>query len=200
MDFAKQIGEELNLNYDNVSAAISLLDEGFTVPFIARYRKDKTGGLSDENMRELSERLSYLRQLEERKKTIYASLKEQNIEDEKLFKAIDEALVLSELEDIYRPYKPKKLTRATKAKKAGLEPLSIFILEDKNGTLDEEAKKYVCEEYDTPEKCIQGALDILAENLSDKKIYRDFIKDLAWKRGVMQVKKNPKSEVLTYDN
>ena len=141
MDFAKQIGEELNLNYDNVSAAISLLDEGFTVPFIARYRKDKTGGLSDENMRELSERLSYLRQLEERKKTIYASLKEQNIEDEKLFKAIDDALVLSELEDIYRPYKPKKLTRATKAKKAGLEPLSIFILEDKNGTLDEEAKK-----------------------------------------------------------
>ena len=200
MDFAKQIGEELNLNYDNVSAAISLLDEGFTVPFIARYRKDKTGGLSDENMRELEERLSYLRQLEERKKTIYASLKEQNIEDEKLFKAIDEALVLSELEDIYRPYKPKKLTRATKAKKAGLEPLSIFILEDKNGTLDEEAKKYVCEEYDTPETCVQGALDILAENISDKKIYRDFIKDLAWKRGVMQVKKNPKSEVLTYDN
>lgn len=200
MDYAKQISGELNLNYNNVSSAISLLDEGYSVPFISRYRKDKTGGLTDENMRNLETRLNYLRQLDERKKTIYASLAEQNITDENLLKQIDEALVLSELEDLYRPYKPKKLTRATKAKKAGLEPLAIFILNDKTNTLNEEAKKYICEEYKTAGACIQGALDIIAENISDKKVYRDFIKKLANDKGTIVSKKNEKSEVLTYDN
>ncbi len=200
MDYAKQISKELDLNYDNVNVAISLLDEGYSVPFIARYRKDKTGGLTDENMRNLEDRLNYLRQLDERKKTIFASLAEQNITDEELLKQIDEALVLSELEDLYRPYKPKKLTRATKAKKAGLEPLAIYILEDKTGNLKEETKKYICEEYNSVDDCIQGALDIIAENISDKKTYRDFIKDLAHKDGKLLSKKNDKSEVLTYDN
>ena len=200
MDYAKQISGELNLSYNNVSSAISLLDEGYSVPFISRYRKDKTGGLTDENMRNLETRLNYLRQLDERKKTIYASLAEQNITDENLLKQIDEALVLSELEDLYRPYKPKKLTRATKAKKAGLEPLAIFILNDKTNTLNEEAKKYICEEYKTAAACIQGALDIIAENISDKKVYRDFIKKLANDKGTIVSKKNEKSEVLTYDN
>lgn len=200
MDFIKQLSSELNLNYQNVESAVSLLDEGYSVPFIARYRKDKTGGLTDENMRDIEARLNYLRQLDDRKKTIFASLKEQNITDEELLRQIDESLVLSELEDLYRPYKPKKLTRATKAKKAGLEPLSKYILEDKTNNLNEEAKKYISEEYKTVEDCIQGALDIIAENISDKKDYRDFIKKLAKDEGILTSKKSEKSEVLTYDN
>ena len=200
MDINQEIATELKLDVKNVETAIQLMDEGSTVPFIARYRKEVTGGLTDENLRDIETRLTYLRGLEDRKKTVFASLKEQNIEDPELLQKIAEAKTLAAVEDYYRPYKPKKLTRATKAKKAGLEPLSVFILKDKTGTLNEEAKKYVCEGYTTVEKCIQGAMDILAENISDNANYRIFIKKLAFDGGVLTCSKDEKSEDATYDN
>lgn len=200
MDINQVIADELKLNVKNVETAIQLMDEGSTVPFIARYRKEVTGGLTDENLRDIETRLSYLRGLEDRKKTVFASLKEQNIDDPDLIQKITEAKTLAAVEDYYRPYKPKKLTKATKAKKAGLEPLSQFILTDKTGTLEEEAKKYVCEGYETTAKCIQGALDILAEVISDNPNYRIFIKKLAFDNGILTCTKDEKSEDATYDN
>ncbi len=200
MDIISQICSELNLNQVNVKAAISLLDEGSTVPFIARYRKEKTGGLTDENLRNIEARLVYLRSLQERKETVFASLKEQNITDPVLLDNIDKALTLAEVEDYYRPYKPKKVTRASKAKKAGLEPLSKYIMEDKTNQLNEEAKKYLCDGYETVEKAISGALDILAEKISDNASYRIFIKNIAFKDGRIETTKEKDSKVLTYDN
>ena len=200
MDIINQICSELNLNHVNVKAAVDLLDDGSTVPFIARYRKEKTGGLTDENLRNIETRLLYLRALQERKDTVFASLKEQNIDDPVLLANIDAALTLAEVEDYYRPYKPKKVTRASKAKKAGLEPLSIYILEDKSGNLNKEAEKYLTEGYETVDKAISGALDILAEKISDNADYRIYIKNLAFKSGKIEVNKEKDSKVLTYDN
>lgn len=200
MDINQEIAEQLKLNADNVRTAIQLLDEGSTVPFIARYRKEVTGGLTDENLREIEAKLVYLRSLEDRKKTVFASLLEQNINDPDLIDKIEKAKTLAAVEDYYRPYKPKRLTRATKAKKAGLDPLSEYLLKDKTGKLKEEAEKYIGEEYNTAEKCIQGALDILAEKISDNANYRIFIKKLAMDNGVLTSTKDPKSEVDTYDN
>lgn len=200
MDINQEIANELKLNIKNVETAIQLMDEGSTVPFIARYRKEMTGGLTDENLRDIEAKLTYLRNLEDRKKTVFASLKEQNIEDPELITKIENAQTLAQLEDYYRPYKPKKLTRATKAKKAGLESLSQFILKDTTGTLQEEAGKYKCEGYPTVEKCIQGAMDILAENISDNPNYRIFIKNLAMDNGLLTSTKDPKSEDGNYDN
>ena len=147
MDINKIIASELKLNLDNVNAAVTLLDEGNTVPFIARYRKEVTGGLTDENLRQLEEKLIAYRNLEDRKKTVFKSLDDQKIDDPELRQKIDEAMTMALVEDLYRPYKPKRVTRASKAIKAGLEPLSEFLLHDKTGTLSEEAKTYICEEY-----------------------------------------------------
>ncbi len=200
MDINQEIANELNLNAKNVETAIQLMDEGSTVPFIARYRKEVTGGLTDENLRDIETKLTYLRGLEDRKKTVFASLKEQNIEDPELISKIEQARTLAQVEDYYRPYKPKKLTRATKAKKAGLEPLSQFVLSDKTGMLNEEASKYVCEGYETGAKCIQGAMDILAEKISDNPNYRIFIKKVALDTGSLTCTKDDKNEDATYDN
>ena len=200
MDINLFIAEELNLKVENVNAAISLLDEGATVPFIARYRKDVTGGLTDENLRNIETRLIYIRNLEDRKKTVFASLAEQNITDEKLLNDIKEDKTLAQVEDLYRPYKPKKATRASKAKEAGLEPLSKFIISDKTGLLEEEANKYLCEKYPTTKDTIQGALDILAENISDKSTYRTFIKDLAFKNGLLESEKLKDATSDVFDN
>lgn len=200
MDINQEIADQLKLKADNVRTAVQLLDEGSTVPFIARYRKEVTGGLTDENLREIEAKLVYLRSLEDRKKTIFASLLEQNINDPDLIDKIEKAKTLAQVEDYYRPYKPKRLTRATKAKKAGLEPLSEYLLKDRTGNLKEEAEKYIGEEYNTADKCIQGALDILAEKISDNANYRIFIKKLAMDNGLLTSTKDPKSEVDTYDN
>ena len=200
MDIIRQISDELKLNYNNVNSSITLLDEGNTVPFIARYRKEKTGGLTDENLRNIEARYVYLKSLEERKQTVFASLKEQNIEDEELYKNIENALTLAEVEDYYRPYKPKKVTRASKAKKAGLEPLSEYILRDKTGNLNNEAEKYICDEYKTVKEVIQGALDIIAERISDNPSYRQFIKNDAFKYGSIEVNKEKNNPILTYDH
>lgn len=200
IDKSKVIAQELHLDIKGVNAAISLLKEGNTVPFIARYRKEVTGSLTDENLRHLEERLSYLDNLEERKKTVLKSLAEQKVEDPLLLSKIEDSLLLSEVEDLYRPYRPKKLTRAVKARKAGLEPLSQFILQDKTGTLEKEAMKYLVEGYETKEKAIQGALDILAEDISDNANYRTFIKSIAYKRGIVKTVKTKDAESDVFDN
>lgn len=200
MDIPKQVALELKLNPTQVLSAVSLMDEGNTVPFIARYRKEVTGGLTDENLRNIEERLTYLRSLEDRKKTVFASLEEQKVTDPALLAKITDALSLNEVEDLYRPYKPKKVTRASKAKKAGLEKLSDYLLHDKTGGLPEEAKKYVTEGYETPEKAIQGAFDILAEKIADNTNYRVFIKDLARKMGVLTSEKTKDATSSVYDN
>lgn len=200
MDIHQVIADELKLNRANVDSAISLLDEGNTVPFIARYRKEVTGGLNDENMRLIEERLFSLRNLEDRKKTVFKSLEEQKIDNPELLLKIENAMTMAEVEDLYRPYRPKRVTRASKAIKAGLKPLSEYLLTDKTGNLEEEAKKYICEEYKSEKACIQGAFDILAENISDNTNYRIYIKDLAQKRGLMTSTKIEDCQDKTYDN
>lgn len=205
MNINERISEELNLAVDKVNAAVQLLDEGNSVPFISRYRKEVTGGLTDEDLRKLEERLTFLRSLEDRKKTVYKSLDDQNVADPELRKKIEAALTMAEVEDLYRPYKPKRQTRASKAIAAGLKPLSEFIKTDKTGTLEEEAKKYVntdseSKDFKTVEKVIQGAWDIIAEEISDNANYRTFIKNLALKNGVLTSEKTKDADSDVYDN
>ena len=166
MDITKQIASELQVRPAQVDAAIKLLDEGNTVPFISRYRKEATGGLNDEQLRTLSERLTYLRNLEEKKATCLASIEEQGLLTEELKKAILEATTQVAVDDLYRPYRPKRRTRATIAKEKGLEPLAnIIILQMTNKSLEEEAKAFLNEEkgVETVEDAIAGACDIIAE-------------------------------------
>ena len=200
MDINQVIANELKLNRANVDAAVSMLDDGATVPFIARYRKEATGGLTDENLRDLEEKLVAYRNLEDRKKTVFKSLDDQNIQDDELRAKITDAMTMAEVEDLYRPYKPKKVTRASKAIKAGLKPLSEYLKTDKTGGLNEEAKKYLCEDYPTVEKCIQGAYDIIAEEISDNPNYRTFIKNYAAKKGLLTSAKISDADTSTYDN
>lgn len=200
MDINAQIAQELKLPLTGVNKAVELLDDGSTVPFIARYRKEETGGLTDENLRDLEEKLLYYRSLEERKETVFRSLDEQKVEDPELRKKISEALTLAQVEDLYRPYKPKRLTRGSKAVKAGLKPLAEYLKTDRTGGLQEEAKKYLCPDYPTVEKAIQGAYDILAEEVSDNPNYRVFIKDLANKKGLLKSNKISDADTNTYDN
>ena len=165
------IAEELKIKETQVSAAVGLMDEGNTVPFIARYRKEVTGGLSDETLRNLEERLQYLRNLEARKEEVVRIIEEQGKLTEELKNQIEEANTLAEVEDLYRPYKQKKKTRATIAKAKGLEPLATIIyLQQETRPLAEVAKEYVNEErgVTTVEEAIQGALDIIAETISRK--------------------------------
>ncbi|MFA6624468.1 MAG: Tex family protein [Bacilli bacterium] len=199
MNINQFLADELKLNLDSVNSAITLLDDGNSVPFIARYRKEVTGGLTDENLRNLEERLIYLRGLEDRKKTVFDSLKEQNVTDEKLLEDIKNCTSLSKVEDLYRPYKPKKVTRASKAKKAGLDKLAHFLLKDKTGLIKEECAKYHTVGYETDSKCLQGAYDILAEKISDNPNYRTFIKDIAWKEGILTSAKTKDADSDTYD-
>ena len=200
MDINQVIANELKLNRTSVDAAVSMLDDGATVPFIARYRKEATGGLTDENLRDLEEKLVAYRNLEDRKKTVFKSLDDQNIQDEELRAKITEAMTMAEVEDLYRPYKPKKVTRASKAIKAGLKPLSEYLKTDKTGQLKEEAKNYICEDYPSEDKCIQGALDIIAEEISDNPNYRTFIKNYAAKKGQLPSAKTSDADTSTYDN
>ena len=141
MDINKTIAADLKLSEQKVSSAIQLLDEGNTVPFIARYRKEVTGGLTDENLREIEEKLFTYRNLEDRKKTVFKSLDDQKIDDPELRAKIEACLTMAEVEDLYRPYKPKRVTRASKAIKAGLGGLADYLKTDKTGNLDTEAEK-----------------------------------------------------------
>ena len=184
----KKLAEELNIRESQVESTVKLIDEGNTIPFIARYRKEVTGNLSDEVLRNLGERLTYLRNLEARKEEIIRLIDEQGKLTDELTIKIAGTMVLSELEDIYRPYKPKKRTRATIAKEKGLEPLATFIyLQLENKDVYEEAKTYINEEKDvkTVEDAINGALDIIAENIADDADYRKKIKSLCFREAVV---------------
>ena len=195
------IADELKVRASQVDATIKLIDEGNTIPFIARYRKEVTGGLSDEQLRILGERLNYLRNLENRKEEVKNSIEEQGKLTDEIVKALGEAKILAEVEDIYRPYKQKKRTRATIAKEKGLEPLAQVIIEQ-NEDIYDIATKYIDidKEINTAEEAIKGAMDIIAENISDNPNYRKEIKRICYRDGLIVTKaaKNEKSSYEMY--
>ena len=186
MDIAKVIAGELGVRVGQVEATVKLIDEGCTIPFIARYRKEVTGSLNDEILRDLYERLTYLRNLEERKETVIASIEEQGKLTDELKKQILEAMTLVAVEDLYRPYKQKRRTRATIAKEKGLEGLAnIIYLQMTDHAVESDAQAYVSEEkgVSSVEEAVAGALDIIAENISDEAEYRTYIRDITVKEG-----------------
>jgi len=198
----KKLAEELGIREAQVEATVKLIDEGNTIPFIARYRKEVTGNLSDETLRDLGERLTYLRNLEARKEEIIRLIDEQGKLTDELTIKIASTMVLSELEDIYRPYKPKKRTRATIAKEKGLEPLSdIIYLQNEKRDLYEIAKEYIDEEKGVAneEEAIQGALDIIAENIADDADYRKRIKSFCFREAVISSKASKEDEKSPYE-
>lgn len=198
MDIALIITEELKCRKEQVDAAIKLIDEGNTIPFIARYRKEATGALNDEQLRNLDERLTYLRNLAEKKETVIASITEQEKMTLELKKAIDEAMTMVALDDLYRPYRPKRKTRATVAKEKGLQGLAdIIMLQFLDHPLEEEAGKYINAEKEvlTAEDAIAGAMDIIAENISDNADYRKSIRERTSARGnLISTAKDPEAE------
>ena len=186
MDIAKVIAQELGIRAGQVEATVKLIDEGCTIPFIARYRKEVTGSLNDEVLRDLYERLNYLRNLEERKETVIASIEEQGKLTDALKKQILDAMTLVAVEDLYRPYKQKRRTRATIAKEKGLEGLAnIIYLQMADHPIETDAQEYISEEKGVAsvDEAITGALDIIAENISDEAEYRTYIRDITVKEG-----------------
>lgn len=199
----QKIAEELQIRESQVESTVKLIDDGNTIPFIARYRKEATGNLSDELLRELDERLKYLRNLEARKEEIIRLIDEQGKLTDELTVKIASTMILSELEDIYRPFKPKKRTRATIAKEKGLEPLSnIIYLQSEKKDLFEVAKEYIDEEkgVNSEEEAIDGALDIIAENIADNADFRKRIKSFCFREAVIssKVAKEEKSPYEMY--
>ena len=198
----KKIAEELKIRETQVESAVKLIDEGNTIPFIARYRKEATGNLSDETLRDLGERLTYLRNLEARKEEIIRLIDEQGKLTDELTVKIASTMVLSELEDIYRPYRPKKRTRATIAKEKGLESLAnIIYLQTEKRDLYEIAKEYIDKEkgVETEEDAIKGALDIIAENIADDADYRKKIKSFCFREAVIASKASKEDEKSPYE-
>lgn len=198
MDIMKKIAAELGVRANQVEAAVKLIDEGCTIPFIARYRKEATGVLNDEQLRDLYDRLVYLRNLEEKKQTVLASIEEQGKLTEELRSQILAAETQVAVDDLYRPYRPKRRTRATIAKEKGLEPLAnILMLQMLKTPVLEEAAKYVDPEKEvaTPEEALAGARDILAEFISDNADYRKHIRELTMKKGsLVSAAKDPEAE------
>ena len=213
MNITEELSQELNIKVSQVDATIKLIDEGNTIPFIARYRKEVTGGLSDETLRDLGERLNYLRNLETRKIEVTNSIEEQGKMTDEIKEAISLAKTLAEVEDIYRPYKQKKRTRATIAKEKGLEPLANIIYEQKETRpIEEIAKEFITSTVDNVETdpknnkkvvdisdAISGALDIIAENISDNADYRKNIKRICYREGVIVTKASKPDEKSSYE-
>ena len=196
------IAEELNIKVQQVENTIKLIDEGNTIPFIARYRKEVTGGLSDEVLRTFGERLNYLRNLEKRKEEVTNSIEEQGKLTEEIVKDLENAITLAEVEDIYRPYKQKKKTRATVAKAKGLEPLAEIILtQEEAKDIREIATEYINDEKEvkTVEEAIQGALDIIAEMISDNPEYRKLIKQIIYSKGIIKTTATKPEEKSAYE-
>ncbi len=198
MDINQKLTEELNVKRWQIDAAVKLIDEGNTIPFISRYRKEVTGSLNDEQLRKLHERLMYLRNLEEKKEQVISSIEEQEKMTEELRSQILAAETLVTVEDLYRPYRPKRRTRATIAKEKGLEPLAAYILlQNAKEPLEETAKQYISEDKEvlTAADAIAGAKDIIAENISDNADYRTWIRRVTMKKGkVISVAKDPEAE------
>lgn len=185
------LSKELGISLKQVTSVIEMLDEGNTVPFIARYRKERTGGLTDEVLRKFNERLTYLRNLESRKEDVLRIIEEQEKLTPELKLKIEKATTLTEVEDIYRPFKAKKRTRATMAVEKGLKPLADLILSGEfNGDILKEANKYINEEkgVKNEEEALQGAMDIISEIISDNADYRKWIRNFVQKDGIIQVK------------
>lgn len=203
MNIAKQICTEQKIELWQVEAVISLIDEGNTIPFIARYRKEKHGSLDDEQLRNLSERLTYLRNLEDKKAQVIASIEEQGMMTEELRKKITEAMTQVVVDDLYRPFRPKRRTRATIAKEKGLEGLADIIrLQMTDKTIEEEAEQYLSEEKEvlTVQDAVNGACDIIAEAVSDEAEYRLYIRKLTREEGLLvSTAKNPE-EKSVYEN
>ncbi len=202
MDISKKIAEELGVEAWQTEAAIALLDEGNTIPFIARYRKEKTGTLNDEQLRKLGERLEYLRNLESRKETVIASIEEQGKMTEELRKSILDAETLVLLEDLYRPYKQRKKTRADIAKEKGLEGLALSIRLGTLKSLEKEAEKYISEEkgVETVQDALAGASDIIAESISDNATYRTNIRNLTIRYGIISSSAKDAEAQSVYEN
>lgn len=198
-----ELSIELNIEKNKIGNTIKLIDEGNTIPFIARYRKEVTGNLSDEVLRKLNDRLIYLRNLEARKDEVIRLIDEQGKLTEELKNSILNASILTEVEDLYRPYKQKKRTRATIAKERGLEPLAKLIISQtvKDGNKDEIATKYINKEkgLETVEECINGALDIIAEDISDNAKYRKKIRGITYRTGKLVTTAVNKDESTVYD-
>lgn len=204
MNIVEIISKELAIMATQAEAVIKLIDDGNTIPFISRYRKEATGGLNDEVLRSFDERLKYLRNLAERKETILASIEEQGKLTEELKREIDEALTSVKLEDIYRPYKPKRRTRAMIAKERGLESLANFIFDSKSkGDVLEEAAKYINpdKEVECVDTAITGAKDIIAENISDSSDFRTWIRNKTMSKGnILSTAKDKEPQPSVYDN
>ena len=202
MDIIQIITQELQVEKWQVEAAVSLIDEGNTIPFISRYRKEATGALNDEQLRNLFERLTYLRNLEDKKKQVLSSIEEQGKLTEELKKQITEAQTLVVVEDLYRPYRPKRRTRATIAKEKGLEPLAnIILLQMTDKSLEEAAEAFVSEEKEVKnvKEALAGAKDIVAESISDEADYRIRIREMTAKKGTLVSAAKKPEESTVYD-
>ncbi len=204
MTIAQTIAKELNVKITQVEAAITLIDEGNTIPFIARYRKEATGQLNDEQLRELNERLTYLRNLEEKKQQVLATIEEQGKLTDELRKQIEDATTMVAVEDLYRPYRPKRRTRATDAKEKGLEGLAaILTMQYTKESVEKEAEAYLSEEKGVTDvqQALQGAMDIVAESVSDSADYRNYIRGITFRKGMLysEAKNADSEEASVYD-
>jgi uncharacterized protein len=203
MDMILKLAQEFNLKKYQVENTIKLIDEGNTIPFIARYRKEQTGELSDVILRELNDRLTYLRNLESRKEEVIRLIDEQGKLTEELKNEILAAEIIQRVEDLYRPYKPKRRTRATVAKEKGLEPLADIVIKQEvvNGTIEELAKPFINEEAEvnTYEDAFQGAKDIIAEIISDNAEYRERIRKVYFDKGIVKTEAVDEEEKTVYE-
>ncbi len=202
MDINQKLAEEFKIRQEQVDNTVNLLDEGQTIPFIARYRKELTGSLDDQVIRELSDRLNYLRNLEARKEEVRSSIEEQGKLTDEIVKALENAVALVEVEDIYRPYKPKRKTRASVAREKGLEPLAEFIVAQENSDPYAEAEKYIDaeKEVNTVDEALQGAMDIIAEDVSDNAELRKKIRSLYEKVSKIESKATDEEAETVYQN
>lgn len=206
MNIFEQLKNELGIRLEQVEATVKLIDEGNTIPFIARYRKEVTGSLNDEVLRNLDERLTYLRNLEEKKTQVLGSIEEQGKLTKELKEQIEAAMTMVEVEDLYRPYRPKRRTRATIAKEKGLQPLADWILAQETAEdVLKTAEAYICENEDaslcvkSAKEAVDGALDIIAEQISDDADYRHYIREITMEEGtIASAAKNPK-ETSVYE-
>jgi len=197
-----RLAEEFNLRKEQVDNTVALIDDGKTIPFIARYRKELTGSLDDQVLRELNDRLTYLRNLETRKSEVTSSIEEQGKLNEEIISALEKAVTLVEVEDIYRPFRPKRRTRASAAREKGLEPLAEIIISQDNCDPLSEAEAFVDEEkgVENAESAIQGAMDIIAENISDNAELRKKIRNIYEKNALIESRAVNEEEESVYTN
>ncbi len=201
MDIVKVLASELNIKESQAEATIKLIDEGNTIPFIARYRKEVTGSLDDEILRSLDERLKYLRNLDEKREQVLAAISEQGALTKELEESLKKAMTLVEIDDLYRPYRPKKRTKAMIAREKGLEPLAEMILSgDINENLESLAKSYISEEVENEKIALEGANDIIAEKISEEATYRTKLRNEIFEKGLIETVAKDEEAKSVYEN